>query len=142
MNSLLEFYITDLVKNGLVEVSELDRDAKLEILQLMQRKDNAYDVQDAIHNFLRVTRKGGHEKEERLMKLLEDLICKRMEDTFDDIVDLLQDEIIDYYRSHLQCMIYDAIDSIFPDDKPMFYEDMPLWERKDYLISPMLLNGE
>lgn len=141
MNSLLEFYIMDLVKSGLVDVSELDRDAKLEILQLMQRKDNSYDVQDAIHNFLRVTRKGDHPKNDVVMKLLEDLICHANENSFDELVDLLQDEIIEYYHSHLQCMIYDAIDTLYPE-RPDFYIEMPVWERKDYCISPMLLNGE
>lgn len=141
MNSLLEFYVMDLVKSGLIDVSELDRDSKLEILQLMQRKDNAYDVQDAIYNFLRVTRKGDHPKNDVVMKLLEDLICQASENAFDELVDLLQDEIIDYYRSHLQCMIYDAIDSLYPE-RPEFYLEMPLWERQDYLLSPLSLNGE
>lgn len=132
MYSLLEKYIASLVEGGLVDVSELSMDAKLEILQLMQLPDNSYDVRDAIYNFLRVTRKGNHEKEDTLMKLLEDLVCKRREETFDDIVDLLQDEMIDYYKSHLQCMIYDAIDSLYPE-RPEFYIEMPLWERKHYL---------
>lgn len=142
MKSLLELYVFNLVKQfGLDDIKDLSRDSKMEILRLMQRNDNDYNIQDAIRHFLVITRKNDDEKSDLVMKLLEDLICNAKEDVFDELVDLLQDEIIDYYRAHLQCMIYEMMDRLYPDKPDLFY-DMPRNEREDYKLSFFGFYGE